>query len=600
MALVFGLYAAAFSDGDAGRESAFSLGAGARGMGMGRVFTPLSGDASASFWNPAAASTVEKTSFTAFRATLFMNTSYDCLGVTHPFVDLGVVSFTFGRIGTDGIERRDIDNIPMGTFSSSETRFGFGYARYIGFGLRGGLNFKAVSQSVDGFSDTGVGADLGLQYNLSRIRWLTLGASFIDLLQPRIKLSSVEDRYATVSRLGLSGKGKLGDKMGLIAGFDFEKSGNRSGKIHLGAELGFQDQYFLRLGLDKDRPTFGAGLSYRNMSLDYAFEDIQYLGGSHRISFSYSFGTPVSEKRLQRRARLVKEERDSWEKSITDQADSLQTLADSLQAAGKYQEALGNYQKALGLNPGSQRASTMSDSMMNLIISMAISNVGDSRRQEMISARIESALNDVKEGRLNEAILNYKIILEIDPGNETVSGLLATAEQSRTKAISDSRAAAMRLQSQGDLAGATAEWARLLTIDENNSEAKGKINELKSRMQINGFIANAVGLINDGNYSSAISELHRAEQIKPGDKTVESLLSEATAKSVPPTTVEDIKSNPEDWNKYLSGLESYQKSDYRKAIEIWTELEKTYPNNSDLRKNISQARQRLSAEGGTQ
>jgi len=76
-------------------------------------------------------------------------------------------------------------------------------------------------------------------------------------------------------------------------------------------------------------------------------------------------------------------------------------------------------------------------------------------------------------------------------------------------------------------------------------------------------------------------------------------MSEARAKSVPPTTIEDIKSNPEHWNRYLSGLESYQQSDYKKAIEIWTDLAKIYPNNSDLNKNINQARERLAAEGET-
>ena len=593
------LQSGAYSDGDAGRESAFSLGAGARGMGMGRVFSPLSGDASASFWNPAAASDVERTNLTAFRATLFMNTSYDCLGITHPFVDLGVLSFSFGRIGTDGIERRDSSNVLNGTFSSSETRFGFGYARRIGFGVRGGLNFKVVSQSIAGYSDSGIGADLGLQYNLSRFKWLTFGASFIDLLQPRIKLSTVEDKYATVSRLGLAAKGKLNDKLRLTGGIDLEKTAGRSASIHLGTELGYQDRYFLRLGLDKDRPTFGAGLVYKSMFLDYAFEDIDYLGISHRISFSYSFGTPTSEKRLQSRAQLVREERDAWERSLIDQADSILARADTLREQGRYQDALGDYQKALGLNPESGRAAAMSDSLMNLIISQAISEIGDRRRQEIISGRIESALNDFNAGRIKQAIMQYKFILEIDPGNKTVGDLLTSAEKNLADAIAERRASAIRLENQGDLAGATAEWSRLLTLDENDTEAKAKIDSLKGQMQINGLIADAVAKINDGNYGDAMDDLNRAVGMKPNDPTVKSLISEAKAKSVPPTTIEDIQSNPDNWNRYLSGLESYQKSDYKQAIEIWSELEKIYPNNSDLRKNISQARQRLSAEDET-
>jgi tetratricopeptide (TPR) repeat protein len=236
---------------------------------------------------------------------------------------------------------------------------------------------------------------------------------------------------------------------------------------------------------------------------------------------------------------------------------------------------------------------------MDLIISRAISDIGDRRRQEMISGRIESALNDFNEGRLNEAILKYRFILEIDPGNETVSELLASAEQSRSSAIAERRTSAIRLQNQGDLAGATAEWGRILTLDENHSEARRRIDELKGRMQVNGLIAEAVAFINDGKYAEAINDLNRAQGIKPDDKTIKSLLSEARTKSAPPTTIEDIRANSEHWNRYLSGLESYQKSEYQQAIEIWSELEKIYPNNPDLRKNITQARQRLSAEGET-
>jgi hypothetical protein len=45
-------------------------------------------------------------------------------------------------------------------------------------------------------------------------------------------------------------------------------------------------------------------------------------------------------------------------------------------------------------------------------------------------------------------------------------------------------------------------------------------------------------------------------------------------------------------------LESYQSGDYQSALTNWESLKKFYPNNSDLDKNIAQARQRLSTEGG--
>jgi tetratricopeptide (TPR) repeat protein len=236
---------------------------------------------------------------------------------------------------------------------------------------------------------------------------------------------------------------------------------------------------------------------------------------------------------------------------------------------------------------------------MNLIISEAIAGVGDRKRQELISGRIETALNDFNQGRFNQAISQYRLLLEIDPGNETVTDLLASAEENRLAEISRRKESAVSLQNQGNLAGALTEWGRVLLLDENDSDALSRIDDLKGRVQGNEIIANALSLINAGRYSEALDILERADRLKPNDRTIRSLISEARAKSVPATTIEDIKSNPDHWSSYLSGLESYQESDYKTAIEIWTELEKVYPNNSDLKKNINQARERLAAEGET-
>jgi tetratricopeptide (TPR) repeat protein len=241
----------------------------------------------------------------------------------------------------------------------------------------------------------------------------------------------------------------------------------------------------------------------------------------------------------------------------------------------------------------------MSDSLMNIIIAGAIEGVADGKRKELISGRIESALNDFNAGKFNSAISKYRLLLEIDPSNETIIDLLNSAEEKLSTEISEHRDAALRLQNQGDNAGALAEWNRILSLDEGNAEAISRINELQVEMQGNALIADALELISNKRYTEAISLLEKARGMRPNDESIISLMAEARAKSIPPTTIEDIKANPEHWNLYLSGLESYQRSDYRQAIEIWTTLETIYPNNPDLRKNINQARERLAAEDGT-
>lgn len=168
-------------------------------MGMGRAFVALSGDASSPFWNSAASATIDRTEVTAFHTSLFMDTKYDCLGVSYP-LELGVFSLSVGRIGSDNIIGRDENNIFTGEFSSSESQYGLSYARAVSFGISGGITLKATNQRIGEMSGTGFGADLGFQYKPSFLDNLTLGLAFNDLLSPGIKLESVEDHYQTLDR----------------------------------------------------------------------------------------------------------------------------------------------------------------------------------------------------------------------------------------------------------------------------------------------------------------------------------------------------------------------------------------------------------------
>ena len=171
---------------------------------MGRAFVALDGDASSPFWNAAALSKLDRPEVMAFHTTLFLDTKYDCFGLSYPFNEIGVVSLSMGRIGTDGIERRDIYNRLIDEFSSSESQFGLSYSRDIAYGFSGGLTMKAVTLDIGDDKGSGFGADLGLQYRPSFFKHGKLGMGLNDLIKPGIKLISVEDKYQTIARFGIS------------------------------------------------------------------------------------------------------------------------------------------------------------------------------------------------------------------------------------------------------------------------------------------------------------------------------------------------------------------------------------------------------------
>jgi len=571
-------------------------------MGLGRAFVSLGGDASSAFSNPGATGFIDRSEFTAFHTSLFMGTNYDCLALSHPLGVMGVFTVSAARLGTSSFVGRNQYNIPDQDITASDMLLGLSYGRNIGRGLAAGLTLKGVSQEIGSNSGYGFGLDLGLQYCPSFARGLILGMGYNDLIEPSIKLINIKDKYHTVSRYGLSYSRDFHTNYAATGVFEIEKITNRDLSIHPGLEIDFYKDYSLRFGLDHDRATFGGGIAYHSLHLDYAYEDIQYLGGSHRISLSISFGQSAKKAQEETIAQAVESEKLSWQRSLDQQKlhdfASYLFTADSLRGADRYQDALFFYERALGINETSVKARTMSDSMMTLIVANAALTASDQKREDLTSKRVASALEQFKAGHLSEAISEYELALEIDPTNKTVLDLLSSARATRQTELDDTRKSARSIQSKGDYSNALLEWNKVLTLEPDDVEAKNNIDLAKKQLNANGLVASAAASMNKGEYLDAIAFLEQAQTIRPNDSTIKYLLAESKAKAAPATNVNDIKSNPEHWAIYLKGLEKYQASDFKGALENWESLKQFYPNNPDLEKNISQARQRLSTEGG--
>lgn len=593
---------AAYADGDAGRESPFELGAGGRGMGLGRAFVSLSGEAAAAFWNPAATALMDRSEFMAFHTALFMGTNYDCLALSHPVGNLGVFSVSAGRLGTGDIEQRDEFNRAIGSISSSESQLGLSYGKIIGFGLDGGITLKGVAVNIGDNAGYGFGADLGFQYRPRYFKGFALGLGFNDLVQPRIKLINNEDKFQTISRFGAAYSHDLSKNFGATIALETAKISGRSNQIRAGLETAFYNAYFLRLGYDRDRPTFGAGISYNMFKLDYAYENIDQFGGSHRVSLSFQFGPSLQQSQKNARAEIVREERLSWENSLSQQRTRDFNLfvarADSLRQAGRYQDAMSNYERALALDESSASAKAQSDSMMSLIIAQAVTNSRDEKREDLVAKRVEQALEDLKAGRYNEAISQYEIVLDIDPGNKSVTDLLESAKTARKTEIESSRARAGAFRAKGDFSNAILEWNKILALDPTDPQAKLSIDLSRNQLKADALVSSAINAMNSGKYTDAVDYLQQAHQIRPKDANINSLLTQARAKSAPATNLESIKAADTYWAVYLKGLESYQAGDYKSALQSWESLQEFYPNNPELEKNIAQARQRLLTEGG--
>ena len=92
-----------------GQPGAFmSYGAGARSLGMGGAFFAVADDASASYWNPAALTLLERKEFTAMQATLFEQTTLNFFTYAHPTTTRGTWAVSMTQLQSTGFEKIEI------------------------------------------------------------------------------------------------------------------------------------------------------------------------------------------------------------------------------------------------------------------------------------------------------------------------------------------------------------------------------------------------------------------------------------------------------------------------------------------------------------
>ena len=143
-----------------GQPGAFmSYGAGARGLGMGGAFFAVADDSSASYWNPAALTLLERKEFSAMQATMFADTTLNFFTYAHPTTTKGTWAISMTQLKSVGFEKISIDVNPstdeiiniktLGTFDSVERALAFSWGRDVSDKLAFGIMAKNISRTLD-------------------------------------------------------------------------------------------------------------------------------------------------------------------------------------------------------------------------------------------------------------------------------------------------------------------------------------------------------------------------------------------------------------------------------------------------------------------
>jgi hypothetical protein len=305
----------------------------ARSLGLGGAFVAAAEEPLGIVWNPAVLNQLDQNELHFETARLFAGTSINSFSFAVPGHTLPSVGITVIGLSSPEFEQTSELNEPLGTFKDSETAFFFSASRNMTPRLGLGMNLKVMRQSLEEFGATGLGADLGVLYDVTP--GFRVGASLLNVGGPTLTLREVQESYAHEFRLGAAFR-FMGDRALLSTELD-QRSGPGQ-RLHGGGEFQIHRNVALRLGYNDDHVSGGMSFNFSpHMRLDYGLSDHE-LGLTHRIGFSYRFGgfrahsdavppvfsplgqPSVTKLRLQAR---TKAETENWSLRIYDKSEQV-------------------------------------------------------------------------------------------------------------------------------------------------------------------------------------------------------------------------------------------------------------------------------------
>ncbi|OGS02848.1 MAG: hypothetical protein A2339_01865 [Elusimicrobia bacterium RIFOXYB12_FULL_50_12] len=382
----------------------FSWGAGARSLGMGRAFLAACDDSSASYWNHAAMTMLNRQELTLLHSILWEETNYNFLGYVYPMTSRRALGLNLVRMGSTGFVRRSLYNENLGTFDVSEMGASISYAQTLGRKLMIGAGVKYLTRSVDTYSNALYGLDASLLYQvLEKTRVAARAenvAAFAD--------ASTDDVLPLLTRVGVAHK-MFGDRFTLSA--DYEP-----GKWFAGAEAVFSP-LALRAGINSDEITVGIGLLFSGYQLDYALSQ-HALGLSHRVSVALRFGQDV-EKRRQ------------------DKAETLFDKAQQLLASGELAASMSMYNRGLSIYNDTQKSYDLGRFKYLMRAGGFADIKDDGKLKKREREYLISSISSFVKGNFSHSLRQAKKGLELFPENKMLISMKAILKKEGYDEVAD-------------------------------------------------------------------------------------------------------------------------------------------------------------------
>jgi tetratricopeptide (TPR) repeat protein len=322
---------------------------------MGNSYNSLVWDVFSTVLNPAVNGVIDRKNVGIASSLLYENTVLSCISYLHPTLDKGNFAVSIVYLGSYGAKQTDEYN--------RYTRSEFGYTNIlsvIGWGkeillrkLYIGGNIKFLSDNIDGYFRSCFTTSIGGIYKLNNNMFF---ASNINNLLS-LSFAETKDILLVGFNFGFGIKPFENLSLGLDVGKN-KDTGNIFDTYSFGLEYTGIKPLSLRAGRNNLETTFGFGVNYKNLELNYATVFQNYLGFSHRIAVDYKFGKTLEEIWAERMKTLpgaeelelveaklkTEEEKKRYFQSLFEEAVKNYTT-------GNYKQALANFNKAKEIYP---------------------------------------------------------------------------------------------------------------------------------------------------------------------------------------------------------------------------------------------------------
>ncbi|MCL5028188.1 MAG: PorV/PorQ family protein [Bacteroidetes bacterium] len=298
------------------------IGVGSRATALGEAYTAIPEDVNALYWNPSSLDwfTDNQVSFNYsdwFAGMKFINAAGAIhLGEAGSF-GISVTSLTTPYMLVTTVDYPD----GIGTkFNAADVALGVSYAKKLMDRFSFGATFKYINRRIWEMNASAFAMDLGILYQLpweniklgmsilnfgSKLQMQGVDAIVFHDLDPSMAgnndqimadLHTKEWDLPLSLRFGLSYQViKSGDQEVLLAA-DYIHPNDNFSSVNVGCEYGFMDHFFARIGYkslglqdNQEGLSFGGGIKYQFIGIDYAYVKMKYFDYVQQFSVNLRF-----------------------------------------------------------------------------------------------------------------------------------------------------------------------------------------------------------------------------------------------------------------------------------------------------------------------